>query len=96
MPDFTSAPSGVEICTYFQRVLEEVLLPSGRVRFFGMCDYTGDWANQHAFTSRVTGASTTIRVRRKIVDTTHLDVSVPATHTPSFTVDRGYKIRCRR
>lgn len=52
-----------------------------------MCDYVGDWANEHAFISRMTGAHTTVRVRRKIVDTTYLDVTVPATHTPSFTID---------
>ncbi len=84
---FYERSTAVEICAYYQRVLDEVLLPPGQVRFFGMCDYVGDWANAHVFTSRVTGASTTVRVRRKIVDTTYLDVTVPATHTPSFTVD---------
>ena len=86
---FYERSSGVEVCAYFQRVLEDVLLPSGQVRFFGMCDYVGDWADEHAFTSRVTGETTTVRVRRKIVDTTYLDVTVPATHTPSFEVDAG-------
>ena len=84
---FYERATGVEICAYFQQVLDEVLLPSGRMRFFGMCDYIGDWANEHTFTSRITGANTTVRVRRRIVDTTYLEVSVPATHTPSFTVD---------
>jgi hypothetical protein len=86
---FYDRSSAAEVCAYFERVLEDVLLPSGQVRFFGMCDYIGNWANEHAFTSRVTGARTTVRVRRKIVDTTYLDVTVPATHTPSFTVDPG-------
>ena len=84
---FYERSSAVEICAYFQRVLEDVFLPSGQVRFFGMCDYVGDWANAHVFTSRVTGARTEVRVRRKIVDTTYLDVTVPATHTPAFVVD---------
>jgi hypothetical protein len=83
--------TAVEICAYFQRVLEDVLLASGQLRFFGMCDYLGDWANEHAFTSRVTGANTSVRVRRKIVDTTYLEVSVPATHTPSFRVGPDVK-----
>ena len=81
----------MEVCAYFQRVLDDVLLPSGRVRFFGMCNYLGDWASDHSFISRVNGASTTVVVRRKIVDTTYLDVTVPATHKPSFTVDPGVK-----
>ncbi len=84
---FYGRSSAVDICAYFHRVLNDVLLPSGQVRFFGMCDYVGDWHNAHMFTSRVTGASTTVRVRGKLVDTTYLDVTVPATHTPSFTVD---------
>ncbi len=60
---FYERASGVEICAYFQHVLDDVLLPSGRFRFFGMCDYVGDWANEHVLTSRVTGTSTTVRVR---------------------------------
>jgi hypothetical protein len=84
---FYQRASGVEVCAYFQQVLDEVLLPSGRVRFFGMSDYTGNWTDEHTFSSRLTGAETTVRVRRKIVDTTYLEVSVPATHRPSFTVD---------
>lgn len=30
--------TAAEICDYYQRVLDEQLLPSGRVRFFGMSD----------------------------------------------------------
>ena len=52
-----------------------------------MADYVGDWAGGHAVRSRLTGATTEVRVRRRIVDGTYLDVKVPATHTPSFTVD---------
>lgn len=79
--------SAAEICGYYCKVLDEVLLPSGRVHFYGMCDYRGDFANEHVLTSRLTGATTRVRVRRKVVDTTYLEVSVPATHTPSFSID---------
>src|SRR5438067_7897783 len=84
---FYERATGVEICDYFRRVLDDHLLPSGQVRFFGMCDYVGDWSGEHGFTSSLTGATTTVRVRRRLVDTTYLDVKVPATHTPSFTLD---------
>ena len=84
---FYERATGTEICDYLRRVLDDHLLPSGQVRFFGMCDYVGDWAAEHAFTSRLTGATTTVRVRRRVVDSTYLDVKVPATHRPSFTVD---------
>ena len=81
---FYERATGAEICDYYQRVLDEHLLPSGNVRFFGMCDYVGNWSSEHAFTSLLTGKTTTIRVRRKVVDATYLQTSVPATHTPAF------------
>ena len=33
-----------------------------------------------------------MRVRRKVVDATYLETSVPATHTPTFTVGEGVKL----
>lgn len=81
-----------EICGYFQKVLESVLLPSGRVRFFGMADYTGRSGDGHSFVSRLTGEVTHVRVRRKLVDTTYLQVSVPATHALPFEVDAGARV----
>lgn len=77
---------GVEICEYFGHVLDQ-LMGSGRVRFFPMCDYVGDRADAHVFASRLTGATTDVDVRRRLVDTTYLEGSVPATHSPSFTFD---------
>jgi hypothetical protein len=83
--------TGAEICDYFQRVLEQ-LLASGRVRFFSMCDYAGDWSGEHRLVSRPTGESSTVRVRRRIVDATYLAPSVPSTHTPSFAVDPNVRL----
>jgi len=84
---FYDRSTGVAICDYFRTVLDDQLLSSGKVRFFGGCDYVGDWSREHAFTSRLTGKTTELRVGRKLVDTTYLEVSVPATHVPSFTRD---------
>jgi NAD(P)-binding Rossmann-like domain len=81
-----------EVCDYFQRVLEEDLLASGQVRFFGMCDYRGDWSGEHHFVSRLTGRTSTVRVRRRIVDATYLAPSVPATHTPAFEVEQNVRL----
>ena len=83
--------TGAEICDYFQRVLEQ-LLASGRVRFFSVCDYAGDWSGEHRLVSRPTGESSTVRVRRRIVDATYLAPSVPSTHTPSFAVDPNVRL----
>src|SRR5712691_11783545 len=79
--------TAAEICDYYQHVLDEHLLQSGRVPFYGMCDYLDDRANEHQFVSRLTGAATTVRVRCKVVDATYLETAVPSTHTPSFAVD---------
>ena len=78
---FYERATAMEICDYFQRVLDEVLLPSGRVRFFGMCDYVGNWTNEHAFNSRLTATHTTVRVRRKIVDHTRPDIRGRSVHS---------------
>jgi hypothetical protein len=79
--------TGVEILDYFQRVLDEQFLPSGQVRFFGMCDYLGEQSGAHQFQSRLTGEITEVRVRQKLVDATYLETPVPSLHSPSFTVD---------
>src|SRR2546425_2620626 len=36
---FYERATAAEICDYYNRVLEEDFIPSGRVRFFGMSDY---------------------------------------------------------
>ncbi len=79
--------TAAEICNYFFKVLEEHLLPSGQVRFFGMTDYVGDDEGESRFVSRLTGEATTVKVRRKLVDATYLETSIPSTHTVPFEVD---------
>jgi NAD(P)-binding Rossmann-like domain len=79
--------TGQAICEYFHRVLEEHLVPSGRVRFLAMTDYEGDMHNHHRVASRLTGRSYDVVVRRRLVDARFLEASIPATHTPSFEVD---------
>ena len=79
--------SGPEIQQYFQAVMRDHLLPSGRVRYFPKCWFDGD----ESFTSLITGAQTRIRARKRLVDTTHLKTTVPSTHTPSFEIDDGVR-----
>lgn len=89
---FYERAGAAEICGYFQKVLDSVLLPTGKVRFFGMSDYAGHGGDGHTIVSRLTGQSTDVRVRRKLVDTTYLQVSVPATHVLPFAVDPGVRV----
>jgi hypothetical protein len=88
---FYERAGGGEICEYFREVLEH-LTGSGCVRFFPMCDYVGDRDGTHVFESRLSGTTTDVDVRRKVVDTTYLECSVPATHHPSFTSDEDAQV----
>ncbi len=74
--------SGAEVSAYFDEAMRHRFLPSGRVRYFPMCEYKGDGH----FVSMLTGDSYEVEVNRKTVDATYLKTSVPATHTPNFTI----------
>jgi len=89
---FYPRATAAEICDYYQRVLDEQLLPSGRVRFFGMSDCISAGRGEHRFVSRLTGDATTVRVRRRVVDARYLEPSIPATHVPSFDADPGVRL----
>jgi hypothetical protein len=77
--------SGPEISGYFDRVMRQRLLPSGRVDYFPMCDWQGDGR----FVSILSGAVTEVTVRRRLVDAAYLGPSVPATHTRRFSTAPG-------
>ena len=84
---FYERATAAEIVEYFNRVLEEDLAASGRVRFFAMCDYRGADTDGHRFVSLLTGVPTTVRVRRRVVDATYVESSIPSRHTPGFVID---------
>lgn len=73
--------TGAEILAYFESVMRQKFLTSGRVRFFPLSDYQGEGV----FTHRLSGLETKVEAG-KIVDCTHLNTSVPSTHTPNFSV----------
>lgn len=79
--------SGTEVLAYFDHVMRRHLLPSGRVTYHPLCEYTGE----HEFLSLTSGAKTKVRVRRKTVDATYMEASVPALHTPQFTIDEDVR-----
>jgi hypothetical protein len=80
--------SGPEVSGYFDTVMRQRLLPSGRVKYFPMCDYIGS----NRFVSLLSGAETTVAVGRKTVDATYYGTTVPFTHTPKFTVEPDVKL----
>jgi hypothetical protein len=84
--------TAADICGYYQRVLDDHLLASGQVRFHGMSDCQFDQPDGIRLTSRLTGETTPVQVRRRVVDARYLEASVPATHTPSFSTERGVRL----
>jgi hypothetical protein len=84
---FYERATGAEVFDYYGRVLDEHMLPTGRLRFFGMSDYVGNGSDGHGLVSRLTGEATTVRVRRKLVDATLLQTTIAIHHTPTFGVD---------
>ncbi len=80
-----------EIQAYYDDVLHRRLLGSGRVTFLGGCEYHAD-GDTHLVTSRVSGETVEVRVRRRIVDATYLAPTVPATTPPPFAVDDDVEV----
>ena len=89
---FYERATAAEICHYFQEVMDETLLGSGQVEFLPMHDVEDRGDGTATIRSRVSGAAQDIKVRKKVVDARYLESSIPATHTPSFTVDDD--VRC--
>lgn len=81
-----------ELRDYYARVLQEHFLPTGRVRWLPCADYVGGEGGEHALVSRLTGARVAVQVARKLVDTTYVEGSIPATAKPPFEVAAG--VRC--
>ena len=81
--------SGADINSYFDQVMRHTFLPSGRVQYFPMCHYTGDFDGTHTFHSLTSGKHYEVKVTRKTGNATFLKNSVPSTHTPNFKVGEG-------
>ena len=85
---FYERASAAEICDYYSRVLAEDLLPTGSVQFFGTSEYRGN-GDGHLVVSLLDGAETVVKPRRKVVDATYVQSTIPSRHTPGFTVESG-------
>lgn len=77
--------SGAEIRAYYERVMHEHLLASGRVAWLPLHDVDEDGVA----TSLVNGQRQRLLARRRWVDATKADTQVPATHGPKFDVAEG-------
>ena len=74
--------SGTEVLAYFDRVMAK-WLDTGRLQYFPMSEYAGDGC----FRSLVEpGKTTQVNVRKKTVDATYMNVTVPSTRPPAYQV----------
>ncbi len=73
--------TGAEVSAYFDDVMRHTLLPSGKVRYFPMCNYTGGGDFEHKLSGEHFHVEATT-----VVDCTYLNTAVPSTHTPNFDV----------
>lgn len=85
---FYELATGSEVSGYFERVMHQRFLPSGRVSYFPMCDYLGGGR----FVSHLSGTESRVNVRRKTVDATYYGTNVPSTHVPKFAVGDGVRL----
>lgn len=76
--------SGLEVSAYFERLMRDRFLPSGRVRFFPMSDYEGDRQDNHRICARLSSREERVTVRKRVVSTNYCSGATPATHTPNF------------
>jgi hypothetical protein len=80
--------SGSEVLAYYDQVMQQRFLPSGRVQYFPMCNVISD----SQFESIATGQVYSFVARKAIVDAAYYTFEIPSTHPPKYTVAPG--VRC--
>lgn len=76
------------ICAYYDALLAERMLGSGRVEFFAGCEYVG----HRTFVSRISGQRFEVPERCRIVDARYLAPDIPAETPPRFGVADGARV----
>src|SRR5690242_16435254 len=74
---------GAEVCAYFDAVMQQQLLPTGRVSYLPMSTYLGDG---HI---RTLGGDDVTVSARKVVDSTFVGITVPSMRQPPYDVAAG-------
>jgi hypothetical protein len=84
---FHEQASGAEVASYFDSLMRQRFLTSGRVTYLPMSNYRDDGR----VISLVSGRETQVTAR-KVVDATYFNTAVPATHPPKFAVREGVTV----
>jgi len=80
-----------EIQNYYDDILYRRFVDSGRVTFLAGSEYHAD-GTAHLVTSLVSGETTRVRVRRRVVDAAYLSPTIPATTPAPFGVGDGVRV----
>jgi hypothetical protein len=91
--------SGPEVVAYYDQVMNQQFIPSGRVQYFPMHEFDPsavspdrtDDGRVVRFTSLVSGEVTEVLVRRRIVDATYMNVTVPSQRPPTYQLADGVR-----
>jgi len=76
------------IVAYYEQVLAERMVGSGKVSFFPGCEYDG----AGAFHSRISGEQFEVPARCRVVDARYLAPDIPAEMEPRFEVADGARV----
>ena len=79
--------SGSEVVAYFDQVMNQQFLPTGRLHYFPMCEY----AEGERIVSLVSGEKQNVSTK-KVVDATYSQTMVPSMRPPGYEVSEG--MRC--
>jgi hypothetical protein len=80
--------SGAEVLGYFDQVMQQRMLASGRVQYFPMSNVTAD----DRFQSLLTGENYRVTVRKAVVDSAYWTFDIPSTRPPRYPV--APDVRC--
>ncbi|KAM0145555.1 hypothetical protein ACHAQE_011207 [Botrytis cinerea] len=80
--------TGDEILAYYTRVLTQQFLPSNRVTYYPLCEYTGSGQ----FHSTVSGKMYSVGSETRIVDSTFMRQRVPSMGPPAYSIADDVKL----
>src|SRR5262249_10148104 len=82
---FCELATGTEVANYFHALMRDVLLPSGRVTYLPPTHHAG----VGDVVALLSGERRRIAIRKKLVDATRTESSIPLTHQRKFSIEDG-------
>lgn len=86
---FFELAGGSEVVSYYDTVMRQHLLPSGRVRYLPMSEFAGTDGDRTGVVRTLGGEDVRVTATRRIVDATYLSVIVPSMRPPAYAVADG-------